>query len=126
MEIKNIGTKIKTDGLSCALSGILTAVIIMVVVSFVVSCIIFFSQLPEAYLQPAFTIISVVALFLGGRKAAAKAQEKGLLNGLVVGIFFAVIFLILTLVSGGSWLNWAMQSAYCILAAAIGGIFGVK
>jgi len=76
--------------------------------------------------MPAAAIISVVSLFTGGFLASRKSENRGLMTGLIIGIIFVVIMLIFSLITGNGLDQLAAKSAYCIIAAAIGGIFGVR
>lgn len=106
--------------------GLIVSIILLLVLCLIAGCIIYFTNIPESYLLPAAAIISVVSLFTGGFLASRKSESRGLLTGLIIGIIFVVIMLVFSALSGTGLDQLAVKSAYCIIAAAIGGIFGVR
>jgi len=106
--------------------GLIVTIILLLLLCVIAGCIIYFTNIPESYLLPAGAIISVISLFTGGFLASRKSDNKGLFTGLIIGIIFVVIMLLFSAFSGTSFDQLVVKSAYCIIAAAIGGIFGVR
>lgn len=106
--------------------GLIVTIILLLLLCVIAGCIIYFTNIPESYLMPAAAIISVISLFTGSFLASRKSDNKGLFTGLSIGILFVVIMLVFSALSGASLDQLAVKSAYCIIAAAIGGIFGVR
>ncbi|MGI6360826.1 MAG: TIGR04086 family membrane protein [Bacillota bacterium] len=112
--------------LSPLIIGIVTALIIILGASLIFSCIIFYSSLSETYLASAALIITAVGSFTGGLFAGKKAQTKGLFHGLFVGVIVLIILYLLGLITSGGQTVISIHSVYYLLAAAIGGVIGVR
>jgi len=106
--------------------GILVVCILVFLLSALLSLVLFFTSLSELWMQPLGVVITMLALFFGGRSAAREAGTKGLNHGLLVGLLFVVIMIILSSFQDISWSIVPVKSAYALLAAMLGGISGVK
>lgn len=108
------------------LRGLIISYFLIIILSLLSGILFHFSPLSEQWLKPLGVIITVVALFFGGRTAAQAAGNKGIIHGLTIGVSFVIISLLLSLGSDISWSALGMNSAYALLSSMIGGITGVK
>ncbi|MCR4962718.1 MAG: TIGR04086 family membrane protein [Firmicutes bacterium] len=83
---------------------------------------VYYTPLDQQTLSVAAVIIDAAALFAGGLAAGKKAGAKGMLLGLAVG----GLILALMAVCGGIHGQWLGKTLLCLLAAAAGGIAGVR
>lgn len=102
--------------------GILVSISMLLILSFLASIIIYYSSLPQQVLNIAAIVINIFSLFAGGLISGKKAGSRGLFQGAIVGI----IVLLLMVLFGGISDGFALRASYCLLAAIIGGIFGIK
>ncbi len=131
MEIKNnlIGghSTLWQSRFGAILYGVIWALIVTFVLSFFTSIILYYSPLSETYLYPASIVIIVISIFFGAYLTAQKSQTNGLIKGVVVGVCVFIILLLLSYLFGGFFLNGLLlKLVYCVVAGAIGGIFGIK
>jgi putative membrane protein (TIGR04086 family) len=120
IEVKKMGSAI--------LYGTGTILLIAIVASLVFALMLRFTSLEESSISLAVTIISFLALFIGGFMSGGKGKEKGLvLGGLTGAIFTAGVFLFQYL--GYDSLFSMKQVVYhvCfIITCMMGGILGVN
>ncbi|MEG2212667.1 MAG: TIGR04086 family membrane protein, partial [Clostridiales bacterium] len=86
------------------------------------SLLIYYTSISQQSLTLAAAIINSLALFCGGFAAGRKSGAKGLIQGLIVGTIVVIIMMLL----GGITAGFLPRLSYCLIAAMIGGIFGVK
>ncbi len=115
--------KINWQGILAIVYGLAGALIVLLILSFGGSALIYFSDLPEQSLYLIAVIVNLIAMFGGGFLAGRKGQNKGLWRGLSVG----VIMLLIMLFTGNLGLEqMAAKAGYCLPAAALGGVFGIR
>ncbi len=116
-------TKLNWQGILAIFYGLAGALIILLILSFGGSALIYFSDLPEQSLYLIAVIINLIAMFGGGFLAGRKGENKGLWRGLSIGI----IMLLIMLFTGNLGMEQiAAKAGYCLPAAALGGVFGIK
>lgn len=108
------------------LYGLMVALLIIGVLSLLFSLVVYFTPMGEAYLRPAGIIISVIALLSGGYLVGRRGGSHGLWRGLALGILYLFILYLFAAGTGSPLQPLAAKGGYTILAAAIGGIWGVK
>lgn len=106
--------------------GLLLSYCLIILLSFLFSLVFYFTPLSELWMQPLAVVITAGALFAGGYKTARRAGSKGLFHGLIMGAVFLLITLVISLGDTFSWSGFGAKSLYGMLAAAIGGVSGVK
>lgn len=113
-------------GIQPLIYGVAITYLLVATLSLISGLVFYFTPLSEMWMYPVGAGITTLALFFGGRTAAKKAGNKGLLNGLVIGIIFIVITVLFSFSKDISWSSLGLKSTYALLAAIIGGISGVK
>ena len=103
--------------------GIAAAFIIMLLCSFFGSGIVYFTHLPESSLHVMAIIVNIFALGAGGFISARKAGNRGLIRGLTVGF---MILLLMLAIGSVTLPELALKAGYCLPAAALGGVCGIK
>ena len=126
MALKNKLSCNFSGSLNPLLRGLIITYFIVIILSLLSGIVFHFSPLSEQWLQLFGVIITVVALFFGGRTAAQVAGNKGIIHGLTIGVSFVIISLLLSLGNDISWSALGMKSAYAVISSMIGGITGVK
>ncbi|RIW37767.1 TIGR04086 family membrane protein [Bacillus salacetis] len=113
---------------SAILYGTGTILVIAIAASFIFALLLRFTSLEESSINLAVTIISFLALFIGGFMSGGKGKEKGLVLGGFTGLIFSLgVFLFQYL--GYDSLFSIKQLIYhgCfILTCMMGGILGVN
>lgn len=106
--------------------GLVVAYLLIFLLSLFCGAIFFLTPCGESWLDPLGVIIIAAALFCGGYSAGHRAGNRGLFHGFSVALVFIILLLIVSVTHGISWSAFLIKSAYSILAAALGGISGVK
>ncbi|MGF2617223.1 TIGR04086 family membrane protein [Rossellomorea vietnamensis] len=113
---------------SAILYGTGTILVIAAAASLIFALMLRFTSLEESSISLAVTIISFLALFVGGFMSGGKGKEKGLVLGALTGMLFSVgVFLFQYL--GYDSLFSTKQVVYhaCfIVTCMMGGILGVN
>jgi putative membrane protein (TIGR04086 family) len=120
IEAKKIG--------GAVLYGTLTIFLIAVVASLVFSIILRFTELTESSISLFVTIISFLALFIGGFMSGGKGKIKGWMLGGSTGLIYTLIVFLFQYLGYDSLFSME-QIVYhgCyILTAMMGGILGVN
>lgn len=110
------------------LTGLLNSIILAVTFSIILGITFFFAPVRETMLPALSAVIIVISVFWGGRTAAKRVGSRGLILGATVGLAFFILTTIIT-VSDGTALTFfatAKQFGLCLVAGALGGIFGVS
>ncbi|MDQ0254248.1 putative membrane protein (TIGR04086 family) [Evansella vedderi] len=113
---------------SSALYGILTILVLVIVASLISSTILKFTSLQEGSFTWALLGFSFLAVLCGGFIAGGRSGQKGWLAGALTAVLYTfVIFLVqfLGFNEGFDLQQWLVHSGY-VLAAMLGGIFGVN
>ncbi|MCL2817178.1 MAG: TIGR04086 family membrane protein [Clostridiales bacterium] len=126
MNSKNGISGISRDGLKAIAGGVIWAYVLMIILAVLSSGVIYFGNLDEMFLKPAGILIAVAALFYGGFSAGRQTKSRGLLFGLAVGALFCLTVLLIMLVSKSTVGFAPLKGLYYLLAAAAGGVVGVK
>ncbi|KUO52191.1 MAG: hypothetical protein APF76_03905 [Desulfitibacter sp. BRH_c19] len=125
--LKNI-PKINTFKFHPILNGLLSSIILAIAFSVILGIIFFFTPMQETMLSALSAVIIVVSVFWGGRVTARSVGAKGLLFGASVGLAFFVLTGIIAIFDGTAITLGAIskQLGLCLVAGALGGIFGVS
>ncbi|MBM7569544.1 TIGR04086 family membrane protein [Aquibacillus albus] len=110
------------------LYGWITVFGIMLVASLILSLLLRFTSLGSSTLTWTTLVISIIALFAGGLIAGLKGKEKGWILGACTGLgftFFILLYQYLGYSSGFS-LTQLLHHGGFLLAALLGGVFGVN
>nr|WP_259549505.1 TIGR04086 family membrane protein [Heyndrickxia oleronia] len=120
MGAKKLGTSL--------IFGVFSIFVLITISSVIFAFILRFTELQEGSIKLIVTIISFIALFIGGFICGGKGQQKGWLSGGLTGIVYTfIIFLFQYL--GYEKLFTSEQTIYhiCyILTAMMGGVLGVN
>ncbi|MBS3969103.1 MAG: TIGR04086 family membrane protein [Clostridia bacterium] len=110
------------------LNGLLNSIILAIALSVILGIIFFFTPMQETMLSALSAVIIVVSVFWGGRITAKSVGSKGLLLGASVGLTFFVLTGIIAIFDGTTvtFSAIAKQLGLCLVAGALGGIFGVS
>ncbi|MGV3465607.1 MAG: TIGR04086 family membrane protein [Heyndrickxia sp.] len=123
------GTKIETKKFGTSvLYGVLVIFILITVSSLIFSFILRFTNIQEHSIRLFVTIISFIALFIGGFVCGSKGKEKGWLLGSLTGILYTFIIFLSQYLGYGNVFSFE-QTVYhiCyILTAMMGGVLGVN
>ncbi|HET7616765.1 MAG TPA: TIGR04086 family membrane protein [Bacillales bacterium] len=108
--------------------GLGTIVAIVIASSLVISILLRFTKLSEASFGTATTVISLLALLIGGVVAGKKAHQRGWIIGAGTGLLYTfLIFLIQFLgYETGFTPRQYLYFLMYILVAALGGMAGVN
>lgn len=120
MDTKRVGSSI--------IVGVGVIYVIAAICSLLFSLLLTFTSLQEAQVSLIITIISFVALFIGGFVAGGRGKEKGWLLGGLTGIIYTVINFLYQYLGHDMFLS-SEQLIYhvCfIIIAIMGGILGVN
>ncbi|MCA1056284.1 TIGR04086 family membrane protein [Rossellomorea aquimaris] len=120
IEAKKIG--------GAVLYGTLTIFLIAVLASFVFSMMLRFTELTENSISLFITIVSFLALFIGGFMSGGKGKMKGWMLGGATGSIYTIIVLLFQYLGHDSLFS-VEQMVYhgCyIVTAMMGGILGVN
>ena len=121
-------TKRSNINLTPILAGLLNSIILAIALSIILGIAFFFTPMRETMLPALSAVIIVVSVFWGGRITAKSVGSKGLILGAIVGLAFFVLTGIVT-ISDGTTITFsavAKQLGLCVVAGALGGIFGVS
>lgn len=119
----HIGKGGNIQGIAGTIYGLLAAIIALLLLSFIGSSVIYFSSLPESSLYVTAVIVNIISLFAGGYIAGRKGKSRGLMRGLIVGV---AVLLLMVLFGSVPLSQLALKAGYCLPAAALGGVCGVK
>ena len=125
--LKNIKSA-NTFKLPPILNGLVNSIILAIALSIILGIAFFFTPMRETMLPALSAVIIVVSVFWGGRITAKNVGSKGLILGATVGLAFFVLTSIVT-ISDGTTITFsavAKQLGLCLVAGALGGIFGVS
>lgn len=122
--IPNLGT-IRVHPL---IHGLLSTTILAMILSVILGIIFFLTPMQETLLTALSAVIIIVSVFWGGRITAKKVGSKGLLFGAAVGLIFFFLTGIIAVFDGAAITFAAIskQLGLCLIAGALGGIFGVS
>lgn len=125
--LKNILT-INTFKFHPVLNGLLSSIILAIGLSLILGIIFFFTPMQETMLSALSAVIIVVSVFWGGRVTARSIGANGLFFGASVGLIFFVLTGIVAIFDGTAitLLAISKQMGLCLVAGALGGIFGVS
>lgn len=116
------------NGIKAISFGLLFIFLIIVIVGFVLSLLLQFSNLTEQSLQWVTTIVTFLALFIGGFIAGGKGKEAGWLLGGLTGLGFVIIVFLIQFLGFNS--NYDISQLYYhigyLLIATLGGVIGVN
>ncbi|MDD2497919.1 MAG: TIGR04086 family membrane protein [Desulfitobacteriaceae bacterium] len=126
MGLRDKLTIMQEVSMGSVIRGLVISYVLIIILSLILSLIFYLSPLSELWMKPFGVVTAALALFCGGYGAGRSAGTKGLYHGLFVGILFILLMAVTSLASGISWSSFIVKSAYSLLAAAIGGISGVK
>lgn len=123
------GEKMNTSKItSSVLIGLGVIYVVAALFSFIFSLILKFTSAQEDQLSLIITIISFIALFMGGLVAGGRAKEKGWLLGGLTGLLYTIINFLFQYLGYDSIFT-TQQWIYYIcftLTAVMGGILGVN
>lgn len=119
----HIGRINDMSGVTGIIYGLLATLLAMLLLSLLGSAVVFFSRLPESSLYIIAVLVNVLALFAGGFIAGRKGKSRGLVRGLIVGV---VVLALMVAFGSVPLAQLAMKAGYCLPAAALGGVCGVK
>lgn len=108
------------------LRGLIVTYLAIIIMTLIFSLIFYLTPLSESWMSTLGVIIATLALFCGGYTAGRRAGTRGLLHGLFVGVFFLILLIISSAAQGIAWSTLIIKIIYSLLAAAIGGISGIK
>ncbi|MGM0844110.1 MAG: TIGR04086 family membrane protein [Bacillota bacterium] len=113
---------------SAILYGTGTILVIAVLSSLVFALILRFTSLEESSISMAITIISFLALFIGGFMSGGKGKEKGIVLGGLTGLLFSIgVFLFQYLGYDSLFsLKQVVYHACFVVTCMMGGILGVN
>ncbi|WP_084347408.1 TIGR04086 family membrane protein [Heyndrickxia sporothermodurans] len=113
---------------SSILYGILTIFVLITISSLILSTILRYSEVQENSVKLLVTIISFIALFIGGFVCGGKGQQKGWISGSLTGITYTlIIFLFQFLGYGNIFSGEQLIYHICyIVTAMMGGVLGVN
>ena len=120
IETKKIGSSV--------LYGVLAIFILITISSLIFSFILRFTNIQEQSIKLIVTIISFIALFIGGFVCGSRGKEKGWLLGSLTGILYTFIIFLSQYLGYGNLFS-TEQTIYhlCfILTAMMGGVLGVN
>lgn len=103
------------------MGGVAASLILMLLLSVPAALAVYYSSLSEAILPALALIINSLSLLAGGFLAGRLSGSCGLLLGLVVGVLATALMLLV-----GDTAETAAALACFLLAAMIGGVFGVR
>lgn len=113
--------------LTAVLWGIAAAFAIILTTTLIYSLVNFFTEfLKPEYAAPAAMFINIFAFFCGGLLTAKKSGSQGLIMGLIFACCFYCILILLGSILGYPISAILSKCYYSLLAAAVGGICGVK
>jgi putative membrane protein (TIGR04086 family) len=110
------------------LYGVLAIFVLITLSSLIFSFILRYTNIQEHSISLIVTIISFIALFVGGFVCGGKGKEKGWLLGSLTGILYTFIIFLSQYLGYGNVFSFE-QTIYhiCyILTATMGGVLGVN
>ena len=113
---------------SSAILGLGIIYVVAALISLLFSLILKLTSVQEGQISLVITIISFIALFIGGFAAGARAKEKGWMIGLLTGILYTMINFLFQYLGYDSVFSSDQIIYYVcfILTATMGGILGVN
>ncbi|WP_299088072.1 TIGR04086 family membrane protein [uncultured Metabacillus sp.] len=110
------------------LYGLVTIFIMALATSLVFSLLLKFTSLKESSITWLLVGLSVLALFIGGFVAGGNGKEKGWLVGGITALLYSLIIFLFKFLGYGQIFNMEdfMYHGGFLLAAMIGGVFGVN
>lgn len=127
MEIKKITALPKGKSLIGVGAGLLAAIVITLILAGALAAFLAYTPLSEGKIHSFGILCTIIALFCGGLVTSGLVGKKGLYHGLALGICFIAIVWIYTAfcgdVAAGALI---IKACYILLAAAAGGILGIR
>lgn len=113
---------------TAACYGITTSFVLIMVSALLLATLLKLTSLTESSISMMPTIISFVALFIGGLIAGAKMKEKGLVLGATTGLFYCLLIFAIQFLGFDSVLSPQQYLFYAanIAITALGGAMGVN
>ncbi|WP_421380126.1 TIGR04086 family membrane protein [Bacillus salacetis] len=113
---------------SAILYGTGTILVIAIAASLIFALMLRFTSLEESSISLAVTVISFLALFIGGFMSGGKGKEKGLVLGGLTGLLFSIgVFLFQYLGYDSLFsMKQVVYHACFIVTCMMGGILGVN
>ncbi len=111
------------------ITGVIIAYIFLVPAFIILALVYTYTPMPDSYLKPAVTVISILSIFLSGFTASAKVKSKGWLHGTASGLIYGLIRIGAGLMVFGKYVpsaSIAKTLLVTIAIAALGGIAGVN
>ena len=110
------------------LNGLLNSIVLAIILSIILGVAFFYTPMRETLLPALSAVIIVISVFWGGRITAKSVGSKGLILGACVGLAFFILTGIVTISDGTviTFSAFAKQLGLCLVAGALGGIFGVS
>lgn len=108
--------------------GLITLLVIILSVSFIFSLLLRFTSLTEASFSWLIIVFTFVALLVGGFVSGSSSKQKGWLVGAGTGLLYSVVVFLVQYLGYNaifSMQQYLFHGGF-ILAAIIGGIFGVN
>lgn len=111
--------------MQAVLTGLLFTSLTGLGMALILGLVLYFTPLSESMLPLMASIITALAVFLGGLQAARASASRGLIMGVSVSLLF---FLLIIAVGWGSSLSpeaALKKLGLCLLAGAMGGVAGI-
>lgn len=127
LSIKNI-PRINSLKVHPLVQGLLSTIILAMILSIILGIVFFFSPMQETLLSALSAVIIIVSVFWGGRITAKNIGSRGLIFGATVGLIFFILTGIIAIFDGATitFASISKQLGLCLVAGALGGIFGVS
>ena len=111
------------------ITGVVSAYIFLIPVFVALALVYTYTPMPDSYVKPAVTVISILSILWAGFCASAKAKSKGWLHGCVSGLIYALVRIGIGFAVFGKYVPSASIAETLMVTAAIatlGGILGVN
>lgn len=108
--------------------GLITILVIILSVSFIFSLLLRFTSLSESSFSWLIIVFTFIALMVGGFVSGGKSKQKGWLVGAGTGLLYSLLIFLVQFLGYNAMFSMQQYLFHggFILAAIIGGIFGVN